>query len=146
MKEYMTSLGTVLMLIAISNMLIPEGSIKKYTSLAMGFMLISTALSFLPSVHDFSFKGTTFEISDAQIATAEAQYRGEVIKRHRENIEKEIEKKLRHEGKAYAEVSPEGEVVSVTLAINGDESRAVEYIVSELGVERERITIKYDKN
>ena len=146
MKEYMTSLGTGLMLIAVSNMIIPEGSIKKYTSLAMGFMLISVALSLFPSINEFSFESASFEISDEEIATAEAQYRAEVIKRHRENLEKDIEKELQYGGKAYAEVSPSGELISVVLSLNGDESHAVSYIVNNLGVPRERITIKYDKN
>ena len=48
----MVSLGVVLMLISFSNMIIPDGGIKKYSSLAMGFMLICSALSFLPTSAD----------------------------------------------------------------------------------------------
>lgn len=147
MKEYMTSLGVVLMLIALSSMLIPEGSIKKYASLAMGFMLITSALSLIPSGSKIPiFTEDSFSISEEDIATAEAQYRAEVLRRHRENLEKTIEEKLKYGGRAYAEVSPEGDVISVTLEVFGDESGAVAYIVENLGVGRERIKLKYDKN
>ena len=147
MKDYMTSLGVVLMLIALSNMLIPEGSIKKYASLAMGFMLICAALSFLPTGNKFPiFTDDSLSLNEEDIAYAEAQYRAEVIKRHRENLEKTIEEKLKYGGKAYVEVAPNGEVISVTLEVFGDESRAVAYIVDNLGIGRERITLKYDKN
>lgn len=147
MKEYMTSLGVILMLISFSNMLIPEGGIKKYTSLAMGFMLICAALSFLPSdMGETVFDAQSYTLSEKEVATAEAQYKAEVLKRHRKNLEKSIEEKLRYGGRAYVEVSPGGEVISVTLLIKGDESRAISYIVSNLGIDRERINLKYDKN
>lgn len=147
MKDYMTSLGVVLMLSALSNMLIPEGSIKKYASLAMGFMLITAALSFIPTGSQMPvFTEDTFAISEEEIAASEAQYRAEVLKRHRENLEKTIEEKLKYGGRANVEVSPEGEVISVALTVFGDESGAVAYIVENLGISRERISLKYDKN
>ena len=147
MKEYMTSLGVILMLISFSNMLIPEGSIKKYASLAMGFMLITSALAFIPIGGELPiFTENSFSISEEDVSKSEAQYRAEVLKRHRETLQKTIAEKLKYGGRAYVEVSPEGEVISVTLTIFGDESAAVAYIVENLGVERERIKLKYDKN
>ena len=147
MKDYMTSLGVVLMLIALSNMLVPEGSIKKYASLAMGFMLITSAISFIPTGSEAPiFTEDSFSISEEEVASAQAHYRAEVLKRHRENLEKTIEEKLKYGGRAYVEVSPDGEVISVALTVFGDESRAVAYIVENLGIGRERISLKYDKN
>ena len=85
----MTSLGTVLMLIAFANMIVPEGNIKKYVSLAMGFMIITAALSVLPSKwEEIQFSSESFELSSDEIASAQAQYRAQVIKMHRENLEK----------------------------------------------------------
>ncbi len=145
MREYMTSLGIVLMLISFSNMLIPEGSIKKYTSLAMGFMLICAALSYIPSEESL-FSAETFNLDTEEVARNEAYYRAQVLKRHRDNLEKNIEERLKHGGSANVEISPQGEVISVTLLVNGDESGAVAYIIENFGITRERIKMKYDKN
>lgn len=143
----MTSLGTVLMLIAFANMIVPEGNIKKYVSLAMGFMIITAALSVLPSKwEEIQFSSESFELSSDEIASAQAQYRAQVIKMHREKLENKIAEQMRHGSKAYVEVSEDGEIISVTLLLRGDESKAVSYIVKNMGVPRERIKLKYDKN
>lgn len=146
MKEYMTTLGVILMLISFSNMLIPEGSIKKYTSLAMGFILICSALSFIPAdKNDAFFDIEPFTFSEEEIEENEALYRAEVIKKHRENLENAVKAKLKNGGRVYVEVNPQGEVSSVTLWIRGDESSAVSYIIENFGVTREEIKLKYDK-
>lgn len=147
MKEYMTTLGTVLMLIAFANMIIPEGGIKKYVSLAMGFLVITAALSILPAkIEDFSFSAESFELSEKDIAAAQAESRAQAMKLHKENLQKEIEKHMRHGSKAYVEVTDNGEIISVTLSLRGDESEAVLYITEALNVPRERIKIKYDED
>jgi len=147
MREYMTALGSVLIITAFAKMLVPEGSIKKYVSLATGFMIISTALSILPGkLGDISFSGDSFSFNDDEIAKIEAEYRAEVIKEHRKNLSGKIEAQMKHGSKAFAEVSPDGQILSVTLVLKGDESKALQYVVEELGVERERIKIKYDKD
>ncbi len=147
MREYMTALGSVLIITAFAKMLVPEGSIKKYVSLATGFMIISTALSILPGkLGDISFSEDSFSFNDEEITKIEAQYKAEVIKEHRKNLSEKIEAQMKHGSKAFAEVSPDGQIISVTLVLKGDESKALQYIVEELGVERERIKIKYDKD
>lgn len=147
MREYMMSLGTVLMLIAFANMIVPEGNIKKYVSLAMGFILIIAALSALPgSIGEISFSPESFELSEEDIAKTQAEYKAEVIKIHRQNLKKKIEEQMLHGSKAYLEVSENGEIISVTLLVRGDESKAIFYITETLEVPRERIKIKYDEN
>lgn len=141
------SLGTVLMLIALANMIIPEGRMKKYVSLSMGFILIIATLSFLPGdIGEISFSPEAFDLSDESIAKSQAEYRAEVIKIHRENLRKKIEAQMLHGSKAFVEVSESGEIISITLLVRGDESGAVLYITESLGVPRERIKIKYDEN
>jgi len=147
MREYMLSLGTVLMLTAFANMLVPEGNIKKYVSLATGFMIIITAISILPGgIDEFTFQESSFGMSDEEIAKIEAEYTAEVILKHRKNLEQKIEEHMSESGKAYVEVTEKGEITKVTLRSSQDESRAVMYIVENLGVKRERIKLKYDKN
>ncbi len=147
MREYMTALGSVLIITAFAKMLVPEGSIKKYVSLATGFMIISTALSILPGkLGDISFSDDSFSFNDEEITKIEARYKAEVIKEHRKNLSEKIEAQMKHGSKAFAEVSPDGQIISVTFVLKGDESKAMQYVVEELGVERERIKIKYDKD
>lgn len=147
MYEYMRNLGAVLMLIAFANILVPEGNIKKYVSLSMGFILIIAALSVVPGkIGKISFSTESFEMSDDDIAKAQAEHRAQVLKMHRENMKKKIEEHMENDSKAYVEVSEEGEITSVTLYVRGDESEAVLYITNTLGVPRERIKIKYDEN
>lgn len=146
MKEYMTSLGCVLMITAFSKMLIPEGGIKKYMSLALGFILISTTLTLFPGkIGEISFSADSFRLDEDEIAKMEADYQAKVITEHRSNLQEKIEAQMKHNSKAFVEVSPEGEITAVTLRIKGDESRAILYIVEEMGVERERIKIINDK-
>ena len=143
----MVSLGVVLMLISFSNMIIPDGGIKKYSSLAMGFMLICSALSFLPtSADEVVFDIKSYSVSEKDVAVAEAEYRAQVIKKHRENLEKRIKEKMKGKGHVSVEVAPDGEIISVNMTVSEDESVAVKYIVEDLGVSRERIRLKYDKN
>ena len=147
MYEYMRNLGAVLMLIAFASILVPEGNIKKYVSLAMGFILIIAALSVVPGqIGEISFSAESFEMSEDDIAKAQAEHRAQVLKMHRENMKKKIEEQIKGGSKAYVEVSEEGEITSVTLYVKGDESEALFYITNTLGVPRERIKIKYDEN
>lgn len=146
MREYMVSLGCVLMIIAFSKMLLTEGGLKKYVSLATGFILISTILTLFPGkIGEISFSAESFQVDEEEISAMEATYQAKVITEHRENLQKKIEEQMTHGSKAFVEVSPEGEILSVTLRLQGDESKAINYIVQELGVDRERIKIKNDK-
>lgn len=147
MREYMISLGAVMMLIAFSSILINEGGIKKFASMAMGFILISTAITPLPGgIKEIEGIAENFVLDDEEIAKAQAQYKAKVIERHRENIEKQIEEKMVHGSKAYVEVTQNGEIISVTLKLLGDESAALGYIVDTLKVPRERIKLSYENN
>ncbi len=147
MRDYMIALGTVMMLTALSKMLLPEGSIKKFATLAMGFMLICAVTSPLPNlIKEVKLDANSFEYDEADIKKAEATYRAQVIKKHRENLGALIEEKMVHGSKAYVETSENGDIISVTLRLRGDESAAVNYIVSELFVPRERIKLIYENN
>ena len=147
MREYMISLGSVMMLIAFSQILLPHGSVKKFTSLAMGFILIATAVAPLPSsVEDLKIETEEFKLNEEELSRANALYRAEVIKRHREIIADKIKEHIKHGSGVYVETSPEGEIMQVSLRLLGDESAAVAYITGELGVSRERIKLIYEDN
>ena len=147
MREYMKNLGTIMMMIALSNMLIPEGSIKKFASLATGFMLITAAVAVVPKdISEFSFSSPAYTFDEKRREEAEERYREQVIENHRANIENLIAEKFIHSSKAQVETDREGNITKVTLYVCGDESRAISYIVNELSFPRERINVVYEKN
>lgn len=144
MREYIISLGSVMTLSALAQMLMPEGSIKKFASLAIGFMIVATVLSPIPfNVRNFNFKSESTEID---FSSAEATYRAEVIMRHRENLSEKINAQMVHGSKAFVETDNDGNITSVTIRMRGDESKAVLYITNELKVSRERIKIINEDN
>ena len=147
MREYMKNLGTIMMMIALSNMLIPEGGIKKFASLATGFMLITAAVAFVPKdVSEFSFSSPAYTFDEKRMEEAEERYREQVIENHRENLRGLIEEKFVHQSRADVETDTEGNIEKITLYLRGDESQAISYIVNELRFPRERISIVYEKN
>lgn len=147
MREYMISLGSIMMIIAFANLLIPEGGMKKFASLAMGFMLISTLIAPLPSkIEDLNFDAMDFEINDSDIATAQAQYKARILKKQRQLIEEKIKEHINYNSEVYVENSPDGEIINITLKLKGDESSAVAYITGTLEVPRERIKLIYENN
>lgn len=147
MHEYMKNLGAVMMMTALSNMLIPEGAIKKFASLATGFMLISAAIAVVPgTVSDFSFSSPAYTFDEKKLEEAEAKYRKQVIENHQKNLEGLIENRFLHKSSARVETDINGNITNITLRIRGDESKAILYIVNELKFPRERIKIINEKN
>lgn len=139
MREYIISLGGVMTLSALTQMLMPEGSIKKFASLATGFMIIAAILSPIPfNIKDINFKTENTELD---FSSAEATYRAEVIMRHRENLGEKINEQMVNGSKAFVETDNDGNITSVTIRLSGDESKAVFYITNELKVPRERIKL-----
>jgi len=144
MREYIISLGCVMTISALAQMLMPEGSIKKFASLAMGFMIVATVLSPISfNIKDLTFKSESTEID---FSSAEATYRAEVIMRHKENLNEKINAQMVHGSKAFVETDNDGNITSVTIRARGDESKAVLYITNELKVSRERIKIINEDN
>lgn len=141
------TIGSVMMMISFSGILIPEGSIRKFASLAMGFMLITAIMS--PFGRDgkfFEFKPDSFGVSEESIKEAESLYEKNVLDRHRQNLEGMIKEKIKHGSDVKAEVNEKGELCKVTLFLKGDESTAVLYIVDTLKLPRERIKLVYEND
>ena len=147
MREYMISLGSVIMMISVANILIPGGSIKKFTSLAMGFMVISAVVTPIgTSLTKFEFSKEAFMLDTQAIEEAEKKYREDVLERHSENLANKIKEHIRHGSEVCASVDNEGNLAEVTIEAKGDESLAVAYIVETLKLPRERIKLKYENN
>ena len=147
MNGYIKNLGTVMMMVAIANILIPEGGIKKFAALSMGFIMISAAIAPVGQIFkktEFSIE--TFSTDEESLSAAEDNYREEVLSRHRENIQSKIREHIRHGADVAVEVAENGEITGVKLILHGDESSAVRYIVDTLKFPRERIKLNYENN
>lgn len=145
MREYIISIGSVMTMAALAQMLLPEGNIKKFASLCVGFMIISVVLMPLQSGKMSALLGDTQAIFQGQ-DEAEAIYRANVIDRHKENIKKLIEKQIKHGSAVFVETDNNANITQITIRAKGDESAAVYYITGQLGVPRERIKIEYENN
>ena len=147
MREYVTTLGSVMMMVSIAGILIPGGGIKKFASLAMGFMVITVAVHPLEKGRKiFEFDTNNFEILDTSLTDAETLYEENVLSQHEKNLEDMITAHLKYKSTVDVTVNETGEIDSVTLNLKGDESRAVSYIVETLRFPRERIKFVYENN
>lgn len=147
MREYVTTLGSVMMMVSIAGILIPGGGIKKIASLAMGFMVITVAVHPLEKGRKiFEFDTDNFEILDTSLTDAETLYEENVLSQHEKNLEDMIAAHLKYKSTVDVTVNETGEIDSVTLNLKGDESRAVSYIVETLRFPRERIKLVYENN
>ena len=144
MREYIISVGSVMTLVSFALLLIPEGGVKKFASLAAGFMIISAILE--PNFGETDISKLNVKSYEIDVSKEEALYKAEGIKRHQENLKKTIEKEMKHNSEAYVETDSDGNITKVSLRCGGDESHAVLYIVETLGVPRERIFISYENN
>lgn len=141
MREYIISVGSVMTLISFALMLIPEGGIKKFASLAAGFMIISAIIE--TDVGKINFTGINIEKTEVDYSEKEALYKAEVIKKHRENLNAAIEKEMKS-GKSFVETDNDGNITRVTLRCKEDESGALRYITQTLCVPRERVRVVYE--
>ncbi len=145
MGDYIIYAGTVMTVASLLNILLPHGSVKNTAATAIGFVVISALLAPLgKGVPRLEIKLPTE--SSATVRSAEKAYRAQVIGEHKKNLAEIIEKKLKHGGRAFVDTDENGTVTAVTLYIHGDESGATAYIVTQMGVPRERIEIIYENN
>ena len=147
MREYMITLGSVMMMVSISGILMPEGGIKKFASLAMGFMVITVAAFPLGGNGKFfNFTPESFGVDEKVMSEAESLYEEEVLSKHEINLEEMIRKQVKHGSDISVNVNSKGEIECITLYLKGDESVAVNYIVNTLNFPRERIKLIYENN
>ncbi len=147
MREYIITLGSVMMMVSVSGILIPDGGIKKIASLAMGFMIITVAVFPLGKDGEiFKFTPDDFGIREENLKEAESLYEKNVLAEHEKNLEEMIKVHIKHNSGVEVSVMSNGDVEGIKLYLKGDESIAVNYIVNTLNIPRERIKLAYENN
>lgn len=141
MKAYIMTLCAAAIAVTVTNCLLPEGSVKKYASLASSVMIsLAIALPFAKLLNgDFTFSLPETEeyLVDYD---AESRYK-DILKEEYKNT---IETALSDIGRAYAEVDRDLNVkkieIYITEPIDGeDEARINEY-------NPEKVEVYYEQN
>lgn len=140
MAEYIRAVGGAVILAALTQMLVPEGSFQKYCRLVCGFMVLAAVLSpltgGLPDIHTENIYIDT--------DSAEREARARILNKHRENLVKIIEDEF-PETRAFVEVDQEGNVTKVTVENAKDEAEVRAYIKENFGAEEGEIKINENK-
>ena len=134
MNSVLTSIAGAIFISVVCEMIMPEGSVKKYVRLAIGFMMISVIIS--PFTKGIELPELDFEI-EAGFSKEELEARNDayILDIHRKNIEKRAEEMCGEGAKAYAEVFSDGTVHSVRIEAEGDISYMLPEIKKEFGCE-----------
>ncbi len=140
MDGYIRAVGGAVILAALADMLIPEGSMRRYCRMVCGFMILAALLS--PLTGSFKEIQTGEYTIDAE--KAEAQARARILVQHKENLENLIEARFPG-ARAYVEVDSEGNVIRVSAEGIEDEADARKYIEESLGVKGEAVKINENK-
>lgn len=133
-KSFILSvIGTVFMG-TVCEMIIPEGNLKKYFRLAMGFVMMSVLISPVKNLSELP----EFEFSFTDTMTEEelrAESDAFILKLHEENIKTRIKELCGDKTEVFVEVFSDGRVKSVKLAGSSITDGIIESIKKETGCE-----------
>lgn len=132
-KEFIFSVVGIAFLETACEMIIPEGNMKKYFKLAMGFIMMCVLLKPVTELTDFK----KFEFSFDENLT-EAELRAEsdayILKIHEDNIRKKILEICGENTQVFIELYSDGNIKSIALRGNVSDSNIM-YLKEELGCE-----------
>ncbi|MCH5187877.1 MAG: stage III sporulation protein AF [Oscillospiraceae bacterium] len=140
MAEYIKVIGAAVILAALMDMLVPDGSFKGYCRLVFGFVLLAAVLSPVTG----SIALNVPEYTGADMETAEIEARARILIQHRSNLEKIIEDEFPG-CEAYVEVDGEGNVTRVTVENAMDAAATREYVRGAMGIEGSNVIINENK-
>ncbi len=117
MKAYIMTILAAAVTVTVAGCLLPEGTVKKYASLASSVMIsLAVALPFA------SLLGKDFDFSLPD--TGDYIYSGNATSEYKKMLadeyKKEIEEKLSYLGRVYAEVDPELNVEKIEIYLTGE--------------------------
>lgn len=132
-KNFIFSVIGISFLSTACEMLIPEGKMKKYYKLVMGFIMMCVLINPISNITTFE----KFEFSFSESITEEellAESEAYILQMHKENIEKRIKEICGEETQAFIELYADGLVKSVVLKGNVTMEKLV-LLKEELGCE-----------
>ncbi|MBQ8541032.1 MAG: stage III sporulation protein AF [Clostridia bacterium] len=134
LKSFIVSIVSISFLCIVSDMIIPEGTMKKYLKLVFGFMIMSALLAPVTKFKQtepfrFSFDS---EISNEEITAKSDAY---ILKIHEDNIRKHIETYFAGDTEIFIELFSDGRVKSVKIYCEKPDILIEEKLKSTLGCE-----------
>lgn len=143
-KEFIIKVISLAFLCIVSDMLMPEGTMKKYLSLTFGFMMMCTLIMPITRVIDtepfeFSFEG---EISNEEINAKSDAY---ILKLHEENVRKYVIDAFGEGTDAFVELYSDGSIKSVVVYTKKDDAILIGKLKETLGCENIKV-IKRNEN
>lgn len=134
LKEFIVSIASISFLCVISNMITPEGTMKKYLKLIFGFLVMSTLL--MPAIRIKESEPFTFSFTD-EISNEEINAKSEayILKIHKDNIKKHVESHFDSSSEVFVELFADGRVKSVKIYCDNPDFLIKEKLKGELGCE-----------
>ncbi len=136
-KNFICSIIGVAFLSTVCEMIAPEGKLKKYYKLIMGFVMMAVLLKPLTNISDFP----TFEFSVNESITEEellAAGNAYILKIHEENIRQKILDICGENIEVFIELFTDGRVKSVDIKGKVNSSN-IEQLKKELGCENIKV-------
>ncbi len=131
-KNLIISLIGTVFLCTLSEFIMPEGSMKKYFRLVIGFVVMCVLISPFGSIdkiktYQFEFDGG---MSESELKAGSEAY---MLKLHRENIAKRVEEIAGEGSEAFVQIHSDGSVIEITLKGKNISSDAINKIKTETG-------------
>ena len=139
----MVSVISLAFLCIVSDMLMPEGTMKKYMSLTFGFMMICALIMPLTQIIDsepFEFSFDSYMSSEEINAKSDAY----ILKLHEENIKDYIVDIFGAETEVFTQLYSDGSIKSVIIYTEKSDPLTLEKLKETLGCEN--IVIKKRMN
>lgn len=143
--DYVKSLGAVVFLCAVIEMLLPEGAFAKYARLAMGLIVMSVMAAPLAGNYSPEKLLPALEPNTFDSAAAQAEIDAQVLALHKANLEKIASEAVGGES-VFIDIAPSGEVTRVTARIKNASGREREAIKNALGISADKIEVIYEDN
>lgn len=131
LKDFIVSVLSVVFLGTVCEMIIPDGSLKKYFKLVIGFIMMSTLIYPVKNIKsapefEFSFE---YPMSEEEIRAESDAY---ILKLHEETIQNRISEICGDDVKIFTEIFSDGTIKEITLRGNVSKSE-IDKIIKETG-------------
>lgn len=147
LKSMTMSVAGIIVFGSVCEMILPDGSFKKYLHLAIGLMLI---LAFLSPLSDRSSLKTDNEIPEIKTESFESSHSEDVLKLYKDKLSKRVEEEIKDRTGADTDVSCSvsseentfGAIEKLEIACTQEIEKEVYAVAKEVfDVPRERVVI-----
>ncbi|MBQ7976943.1 MAG: stage III sporulation protein AF [Clostridia bacterium] len=142
-KNLILSLIGTVFLCTLSELIMPEGNMKKYFRLVIGFIVMCVLISPFGSIdqidtYKFEFDGG---MSESELKAGSEAY---MMQLHKENIARRIKEIAGENCEAFVQVHSDGSVISITIRGENVSADAINKIKTETGCGNITIVNGYD--